>query len=299
VALLPVTVFQAAMISADGITIALALLVVALALDVAATPRGEVTKGRLVEIALATVALGLAKPPYILFALALAIPIRRHGGRVARAVAGALGAGFAAAAAWGVYASSVYVTLPLAPGYVGPLTRFSVFTHVDQRRQRSYVVHHPFRFLRAIGRTLSTYWTDLLHQVVAQVSLWTVPVAIVVVAFGIVAVSAAIPEGGPPASTSRSLLGTRSRALLVAIALATFFALMVLAYLGWNALEAPRIDAFQGRYLLPTIPLLLLALPARRASTAEALKAGGIVIVSVASALLLAVVWFGLRSHFY
>ena len=82
VALLPVTVFQAAMISADGITIALALLVVALALDVAATPRGEVTKGRLVEIAVATVALGFAKPPYILFALALAIPIRRHGGRV-------------------------------------------------------------------------------------------------------------------------------------------------------------------------------------------------------------------------
>jgi uncharacterized membrane protein len=292
VALLPVTVFQAATVSADGITIALALLAVALALDVAATPRGEVTKRRLIEIALTVVALGLAKPPYVLFALAFVIPIHRHGGRIARPLGAALGAGFAATAAWGLYASRVYVAPELPPGYAGPLNRFTVYTHVDQRRQRNYVLHHPFGFLRAIGRTLSTYWTDLLHQSVAQVPLWSVPVGIVIAGFGIVAASAAIPEVG-----SRSLLGRRSRAVLIGIAIATFLSLMLLAYLGWNALESPRIEAFQGRYLLPLVPLLLVALPSPKSATAAAQRFG--TFVAIASGLLLAVTWFGLRSHFY
>ena len=43
VAMLPVTIVQGAMLSADGVTLALALLVLALALDVAATPRGDTT----------------------------------------------------------------------------------------------------------------------------------------------------------------------------------------------------------------------------------------------------------------
>ena len=193
------------------------------------------------------------------------------------------------------------MTLGLAPGYAGPVTRFTVYTHVDQRRQRSYIAHHPFRFLRTIGRTLSTYWTDFLHQTVAQVPLWAVPVAIVVAAFAIVAVAATVPERAAEgqAGTSRSVLGVRSRALLVGIAGATFFALMVLAYLGWNAFEAPRIDAFQGRYLLPLLPLLFLALPARRATTADGSRNVAIITVAAASPLLLTVVFIGLRSHFY
>ena len=85
--------------------------------------------------------------------------------------------------------------------------------------------------------------------------------------------------------------------LVVHRARARFFALMLLAYLGWNAVESPRIEAFQGRYLLPLVPLLLVALPARRSATSDAQRVG--TIVTIASGLLLAVTWFGLRSHFY
>ena len=256
VALLPVTVFQAAMISADGVTIALALLVLALALDLVATPRGEVTNRRLVEVAIATIALGFAKPPYILFALALLLPIRRHGAAVARSIGATLGAGLTAAAVWGVYASSVYIPQALPPGYAGPVTRFTVYTHVDQHRQRQYVLHHPWTFLHVIVRTVTHYGSDLLRETTAQLPYYTVPVAIVVAAFGLVAMATAIPE------TARStVLGGYSRAFLIAIALTTFCALMLLAYLGWNAVGSPRVEAFQGRYLVPLIPLFLLALP--------------------------------------
>jgi uncharacterized membrane protein len=294
VALLPVTVFQAAMLSADGVTIALALLVLALALDVAATPRGAVTKGRLVEIALATVALGLAKPPYILFALAFAIPWRRHGGTVARGLVASAGAGVLAAAAWGAYASSVYEPPRLPPGYAGPIGRFTVYTHVDPHRQERLVLHHPWQFAQTIGHTLSASWTHLLRETVAQVPLWSVPALIVGAALVIVAAGTVAPD-----VASQPVLGWRSRVLLLGIASATFVALMLLAYVGWNAVGSPRIEAFQGRYLLPVVPLLLLAVPLRWEPRGEAIRARTGVLLGSASAVLLVTVWFGLRSHFY
>ena len=300
VALLPVTVFQAAMLSADGITIALALVVLALALDAAATPRGALSGRRLAEIAVATVALGFTKPPYILFALAFAIPWRRHGGTVARALVASVGAGFAATAAWGVYASSVYEPPRLPPGYAGPITQYTVFTHVDPHRQERFVLQHPWHFAQTVGHTLAASWSDLVREAVAQVPLWTVPAALVVAALVVVAVATIARDDTesdhtPPGHTVGPVLGWRSRLLLLGIASSAFSALMVLAYVGWNAYGSPRIEAFQGRYLLPLVPLLLLTLPARRSQ-----KDGGLgLALGTASSFVLVAVWFGLRSHFY
>jgi uncharacterized membrane protein len=294
VALLPVTVFQAAMLSADGITIALAVLVLALALNAAATPRGELPARRLAEITFATIALGFAKPPYILFALAFAIAWRRHRGTVARWLAASVAAGFVAAGAWGAYASSVYEAPRLPPGYAGPLGPFTVYTHVDPRRQERLVLHHPVRFVETIVRTLSAYWTNLVRETVAQVPLWSVPAFIVVGAVVIVVAATAVPD-----TRSAPVLGWRSRLLLFGIGSATFAALMLLAYAGWNAVGSPRIEAFQGRYLLPLVPLVVVALPLpanRRGDVGQA-RIGA--LLGSVSALLLVTVWFGLRSHFY
>jgi uncharacterized membrane protein len=295
VALLPVTVFQAAMLSADGVTIALTLLVLAFALGLAATPHGAVTRGRLVETVIATIALGFAKPPYILFALALAIPWRRHRGRVGRTLAAAVVAGFLATASWGAYASRVYVAPRLPSGFAPfGIGRFTAFTHVDPRTQERFVLHHPWFFARAIGRTISSFGPDLAREALTQVPLWRLPVLAIVVAVVIVIASRFVADAQPD-----TILGWRSRALLTAIGAATFFALMVLAYVGWNAVRSPRIEAFQGRYLLPLVPLVLIALPSRKAPASDSWRARVTLTVAAASALLLAFVWFGLRSHFY
>jgi uncharacterized membrane protein len=297
VALLPVTVFQAAMLSADGITIALALLVLALALDLAATRPGAVTRGRLVETAIATIALGYAKPPYILFASALLIPSRRHRGRVGSTLAAAVGAGFVATASWGAYASRVYVAPRLPAGFAAfGIGRFTPFTHVDPRRQERFVVHHPWLFVRAIGRTLSSFGPDLAREALTQVPLWRLPL-LAVIAAAVIVSATSFASDPPPVR----FLGWRSRALLSAIGAATFLALMLLAYVGWNAVGSPRIEAVQGRYLLPLVPLLLLVLPSRKApaTVSDPWRAGATLALAAASTLLLATVWFGLRSHFY
>jgi uncharacterized membrane protein len=291
VALLPVTVLQASMLSADGITIALALLVLALALNTATTPRGEVTKRRLIELAIATVALGFAKPPYILFALAFAIPWRRHGGAVARALVAATAAGFAATAAWGAYASSVYIS-PRYPS--AGHDRFAVFTHVDPHKQETLMVHHPWGFLHTIERTLVSSWHSFLHDVVAQAPLVSLPPWVVVAGVVILAAGAVVPL-----AASQTVLRWRGRALLLATALATFVGLMALAYAGWNAVGAPLISAFQGRYLVPLVPLLLVTLPVWKRDLGAVVRVRLEVLLAAASTLLLIAVELWLRAKFY
>ena len=204
-----------------------------------------------------------------------------------------MGAGFVAAAAWGAYASTIYVAPKLPSNIVGHITRYTVYTHVDPGRQERFVLEHPLRFLATIGRTFGSYWSDILRGAVAQLP-WAVSAWVAVAAFAIVGIAAIEPE-----TRDEPLLGWRSRVLLAGIALASFLALMLLAYTGWNAVGSPRIGAFQGRYLLPLLPLVILCLPARqaRAPATDQRRVGALVMI--APALLLTVVWFGLRSHFY
>ncbi len=291
VALLPVTVLQASLLSADGVTIALALLVFALALALADTPRGEVTKRRLVEIAIATIALGLAKPPYILLALLFAIPWWRHRGAVGRALVVSTAAGFAAFAAWNAYASSIYV----APRYPsGGADRFAVFTHVDPHRQERLIEHHPWTFVQTIQHTLSSYWQSFLHDVIAQAPLGSLPSWVVVAGVAILLTGAVLPRVAP-----RALIRWRARVVIIAIAVLTFVALMALAYSGWNAVGAPRISAFQGRYLIPLLPLLLVVLPARRRALPGDERGRIELLIAAASTVLLIAAGVWLRSHFY
>jgi hypothetical protein len=124
--------------------------------------------------------------------------------------------------------------------------------------------------------------------------LWKLPLLAVVAAAAIVTASVFVDEARP-----ESPLGWRSRALLAAIAAATFLALTLLAYTGWNAVGSPRIEAFQGRYLLPLLPIVIVAVAPHGwvGRIRKNWPAGA--LLSCASALLLAFTWLGLRSHFY
>jgi uncharacterized membrane protein len=250
IALLPVTIVQAAMLSADGVTLALTLLELALALHLAATPRDEVSRGQLAEIAFATVALGFVKPPYILIALAFAIPWRRHGTRVRRAIGAAVASGFAAAAAWGAYASHVYIA-PALPVQLTGTRPFAPFHDVDPHAQERYVLHHLVNFAFIIRSTVATYPGRLTREAVAQVPFWTLPAAIAILAAVPLAAALFARDAGGDARGDPPVIGARGRVLLLGLAAVTFVGLMFLAYIGWNALAAPRVEAFQGRYLLP------------------------------------------------
>src|SRR4029078_8669128 len=100
VALMPVALFQAATVSSDAITNALALLVIADALALTVQPVDRVPRGLLIETILATIGLALCKQPYLLVGALLVIPAWRHRRQIGAALAVTLVVGGGLALAW-------------------------------------------------------------------------------------------------------------------------------------------------------------------------------------------------------
>ena len=93
--------------------------------------------------------------------------------------------------------------------------------------------------------------------------------------------------------------GNPMRATALALAAVTIVVSLVLAYIGWNALRAPRIDGFQGRYLLLVFALLALVIrPDGKVPPRFDVPRAGLWLAGW-SALMLLAVEIGLAWHSY
>jgi uncharacterized membrane protein len=288
-ALAPVALIQVGTVSADPLTTALTLLVVAEASHLLSLPSEEIGIAHLAEVAAVLVALALAKPPYLLVGVFLLLPLWRHRGRVALGLGAAAAAAMGFAVTWNLWAQHHYVP---QNGLVSkPGTAFYAFHDVVPRDQFGYVRSHPFSFLAAIGRTLAHYPGDLVEGAFTQSPSWQPPRAMVLgavllVVFALVASPVPLPGGRP------------MRLLGLGVAGALFVSLLFLAYVGWNAVAAPRIDAFQGRYLLPVVAVLAVVVtpPLTARSRTDEGALGAILAGSAMLALWVAV---GMARFFY
>lgn len=309
VALTPVCVFQAAMVSADGLTIALALLAIAMAMRLA-SERPEISATRaLVEVGLLGAALGLSKPPYILFLL-LFVPavIRHRHALLGRLLPVVMLPGVALFAWWSHYTQSVWLPPVSVSGTAGALFGFGL-PGADASRQLTFVEHHPLHFLNATATTVGHTWTTLAHDAVAQVSGWvSTPVALAV---GVALLSYAalvLAVVGDSMSTRTNDGAPRSSSALeivtdVVVAFGTFLALFLLAYTGWNPVGGPRVDAFQGRYLVPVLALLVIGVAPRLRVAVRAGPGPSAATLTTAAWLLvvaaLVTTTLGLTLHYY
>jgi hypothetical protein len=73
------------------------------------------------------------------------------------------------------------------------------------------------------------------------------------------------------------------RIALVAIFLICAGSVFTMAYLGWNPVGAETIAGVQGRYFIPALPLLLLALPAAGVRVPTESQAWGTIAVAALS----------------
>jgi hypothetical protein len=224
------------------------LVVIAETAALLSLARDEIGWPRLLEVGAAVVALSLAKPPYLLVAALVAFPAWRHRGRIAAALGGAGAVAVACGVAWSRWAQAHYVLPDPRTGRLG----FSYAYHdVSPTRQSRYVREHPWGFVKTIGHTLARDAGSLVRDAFAQSPSWQ-PSRVVVTAM-VVLVALALGLSPRPFPG-----GWRLRAFGFAIAAVIFVALFFLAYVGWNAVAAPRVDAFQGRYLLPVVALLVV-----------------------------------------
>ncbi len=256
VAVLPITLFQAGTVTADTITNALAILVSCLLV------KGLFLNARLsrTEVAaalVATIALPLSKPTYVLLAMLVAlIPARQYGFRGwlrwipwCCAILGA--------ALFGVW---MKIASPTGDG-MGLMREPAQWHSVRPGDQLHQILSHPWHFIDVFTHSIwlrdGEWFTQFFGQLgFAYVDVPGLSILACLLAF---AVSVGIAE---------RLTATQLRTTLVALAIAASVAMIyVTLYMSFSPVGYYLIDGVQGRYFVPLavagVAVLLRWIPLR------------------------------------
>jgi uncharacterized membrane protein len=251
VGLLPTAVSQASTVSADGLTMVLSFLLVAEALRLnhdESAPRRRL----IIESAVATGVLALAKPPYVLVVLLFAVPAWRYRRALARPLLAIGVEALVLAGAWGFYQIGHSPSQGNARFWLVVAPNQYAFHGIQAGAQTAYVITHPFAFLAAVGRTFSFAGSAFPKQLFGMLPLYQLPWALVLAAAAFLLAGCLLPESIPPRTYAIE------RVALITVSVAVILAVFAIAYTSWNAYRAPRIDAVNTRYLLPVLPALLI-----------------------------------------
>jgi hypothetical protein len=242
VALMPMSIFLAASLSADALTIAFSLLSIAMILRLALQSRCVFSRD-LAWLGAVLSLLALAKPPYVLIALLFFIvPKDKFAGRghCWRARAWMICLPIAVGAAWTFSARDLCVPYRLC---------------VDTRGQAQWILANPWHFTKLVVSRITDGY--LYSGIIATLGWGTVWLAWKVYYFYWAALLAAAVFDG---SQDNVRLPIRSRAISLGTYLLVLTAVANLTYLFWQAVGDEVIHGMQARYFVPVLPLLLLPL---------------------------------------
>jgi len=225
-ALLPMSLYEMASLSADAATMALAWLFTALLL---VPPR------RTWVVALTGFALALCKPAYFLIVLlALVAPLRRRS-RIAIIAAAAAGTLLSiAVASRGAY--NQRAGLP-----------------VDARAQIRCIAAHPMQFARVAMHDVVTNGRFYVEEMIGRFGANEIKLSPSVIAAEIILLIAV-------ALTAGAAQQGRVRIAAAIIAVMTLFAVLLSQYLMWSVVCGDSIEGVQGRYFLEILPLFLASI---------------------------------------
>jgi uncharacterized membrane protein len=244
VALTPMAMYLAASVSADGMTIGLALLAVALTMDIALSQQAA-SVGKLVSLGLVFVLLGLSKQVYCGMALLVfAIPGDRFRSRGHRWLASGLiiGATLACVTVWSCAVRGIFV--PFQP-------------FVDPPAQARWVAAHPVTF---IGMILNVLYDTNRYQHMIGFFEVTGPLwwKLTRIMYWVVILLAAVLDGG-----KQLALPVKTRLIVAATFIATIAMMETAVYLSADAVGGTEIEGIQPRYFLPVVMLLLVPIRGR------------------------------------
>lgn len=248
-ALLPITLFQMAALSADSLLVPAAM---ALAMIF-----GRVIEGRPLSVpewvaaVLAGAFVGLGKFAYLPLVVILplvAVLIRR---RFDRSVI-ALGlATTAIVIVWVVWSARIH-------NLVFTMRQDDLASKINVQAQLALILAHPLVFAKALHAALGlaklkTYFFSLSGGVIGWFDVW-LPSPITLLNFLVLAAT--------------FLVDYRARATSILVRSGIYFACLssslavfLLLYLQWNAVGSNDIDGVQGRYFLPLLPFACVATP--------------------------------------
>lgn len=269
--LLPTVTFLRSTLSADGLTIAAAVLFLALVMNLAAAGQGGLRWQHLAALAATGVVVALSKQTYGVLVLAtFVVPAAVLGGGLRKAglVFGLGAMMLGASAVWSLSVAELFRMEGSAEGS-------GLGAHL------AYVREHPWEAIRVVSKHLWVRRVSHLHGAIgwfgwvdAPIPRWTMWVL-----FGAMAVIAAFEPSGA--------MRSEHRALLVTTFVLGGLAVTGILYLTWTPVGEKTVLGVQGRYFLPLAPLTLVAAAVPRLAAlplAPLLRRGAFVLVATASA---------------
>jgi uncharacterized membrane protein len=244
--LMPMSLFQAASLSADATTNGLAVLFAAAVMRMALAGRDrQITGLAWAGLTFISAALTLTKFAYLpICALALLIPAERFGSRAQRATALLL-----------FFAANVAVVLLWAPQTRGLDATLRDDADVSARRQVAYLRAHPTAAIRVAAHAFAADGWRMIRSCIGSrlgskdAPMWGGFILVYLIAM-LLACWSAERRPGPPAL----------RKLLLWILVPTAVSIVgigLLNYLYWTPVGANHIEGLQGRYLIPLAPAVM------------------------------------------
>ena len=271
IALMPMTVYLSASVSADGMTNAMAMLTTALILRSALACEGIVKPGEWTAITAACVLLALTKQIYFLIAfLAWMTPLQRFGGwrRKVMFCLGTIGAVIAANLVWIFLVRNTVV----------------VEAWANPHEQALFVLSHPFKYAAFLVQAFLYWWPTYLMWFVGTLGwlnvnlpAWVWPTYIM----GLVMAAFVDRGNGRP-------LKWWERCLIIGISVATILLIATSQYVSYNIPAGKILRGVEGRYFIPLGVAGLLAFYNRRLKISE--KASSIIVILYCTTVLIVTV---------
>jgi uncharacterized membrane protein len=280
-ALLPMSLFEAASLSADAVTNGLAFLTVALFFKCAFDHRQAVGRKEILALAVVTVLLSFSKNAYFLATgLFLLIPTAKLGSwrRQAAVFALLVGVNMLALAIWAQVGDTAANLRALE-------TRLSSNPDADHVRQLQFILADFPGYLEMLGRTAIHQFRALSWQFIGVLGWLDAPLPKICVfgGFGLL-VFCGIFESRPEVD-----LRTRDKGILGAYAIGTGVLVATMVYMGWSSVGATEVDGLQGRYFIPLAPAFFALLHHRSprlaswSRTLPRIMAAGILLLLLAA----------------
>lgn len=242
IALIPITLFEAASLSADSLILGLSFIIVAIFFKYAFDDKEKINIKDIYILFILILLLSLSKQIYFLLLLLIfLIPSWKFGGRKKMF----LTAGFLflsviiISGAWNLLVKDLYV--PIVP-------------QVSISGQIAYILGDPLRFPYTLLNTF--FYRGFSYQLLFVGNFWLdIPLPMWWIGAYILSMI-------PVALIDKSMVLVSKNQKLTSLTIFTIIFLLVCAfvYISWTVVGQNIIDGIQGRYFIPILPLLFLLL---------------------------------------
>ncbi len=250
IALLPMSVFEAASLSADAFTNAISFFGIAFFLKYAFAGKTKIGNSTIVFMALVVLMISMSKSAYFLLVLLFfLIPKDKFATKLAYRRSAAI---VLSSAIIGFIASALFVKMVYGlhePGTPFFLELSETLSKVDTSGQFVFILSHPLQYSKVLLNTFWTHYPPLIQSCIGVLGWWDsiFPMYFYYLSILIFIFITLFETTGK--------INIRQKLIMASIALATILGLATTQYLTWTPVGKEIIDGLHGRYFIPILPL--------------------------------------------